>query len=43
MSFMKTITAVSLAAALSTGTAFAADLALYSDKTPWNAGMTKLA
>ena len=43
MSFIRTITAVSLAAALSMGTAFAADLALYSDKTPWNAGMTKLA
>lgn len=43
MSFIRTMTAVSLAAALSMGTAFAADLALYSDKTPWNVGMTGLA
>ncbi|HEV2513772.1 MAG TPA: extracellular solute-binding protein [Devosia sp.] len=43
MSFIRTIAAVSFAAALSMGTALAADLALYSDKTPWNAGMTKLA
>jgi multiple sugar transport system substrate-binding protein len=43
MSFIRTMTAVSLAATLSMGTAFAADLALYSDKTPWNVGMTGLA
>lgn len=43
MSLFKTIGAAGLATALSVGTAFAADLALYSDKTPWNVGMTGLA
>ena len=43
MSLVKTIGAAGLATALSVGTAAAADLALYSDKTPWNAGMTALA
>jgi multiple sugar transport system substrate-binding protein len=41
MSLLKTILAAGLAATLSVGTAFAAEL--YSDKTPWNAGMTELA
>jgi len=45
MSFIKTMTAASLAAAtlLTVGTAMAADLSLYSDKTPWDAGMTAMA
>jgi multiple sugar transport system substrate-binding protein len=45
MSFIRTISAASLvaAASLGIGGAFAADLSLYSDKTPWDAGMTKLA
>ena len=43
MSLLKTMTAVGLMAALSAGTALAADLSLYSDKTPWDAGMTGLA
>ena len=43
MSLLKTMTALSLAATLSIGSALAADLSLYSDKTPWNAGMTGLA
>ncbi|MDC9825302.1 extracellular solute-binding protein [Devosia sp. ZB163] len=43
MSLLRKIGAVGLATALTVGTAAAADLALYSDKTPWNAGMTGLA
>jgi len=45
MSFIKTMTALGFASAtlLSVGSAIAADLALYSDKTPWNVGMTGLA
>lgn len=43
MTFFKPLIALGLAAALTAGPAFAADLALYSDKTPWNAGMTELA
>jgi len=45
MSFFKTMTAAGLAAAtlFSVGIAMAADLSLYSDKTPWDAGMTAAA
>jgi multiple sugar transport system substrate-binding protein len=45
MSFMRTITAVAVAATAfcSVGTVFAADLSLYSDKTPWHDGMAGLA
>lgn len=43
MSLLKTIGAVGVASALLATSAFAQDLALYSDKTPWNAGMTGLA
>lgn len=41
MSLLRTITALGLAASLSVGSAHAVDL--YSDKTPWNEGMTGLA
>jgi multiple sugar transport system substrate-binding protein len=37
------MTALGLVATLSVGSAFAADLSLYSDKTPWNVGMTGVA
>ena len=43
MSLLKTMTAISIVAAFTAGGAMAADLSLYSDKTPWNAGMTGLA
>lgn len=43
MSLVKTLGAAGLVTALSVGAAMAADLQLYSDKTPWNAGMTGLA
>jgi multiple sugar transport system substrate-binding protein len=43
MSFLKTMTAFSVVAALSLSSAMAADFNLYSDKTPWNAGMAGLA
>lgn len=43
MSLLKTIGAVGLATTLSVGVAGAQELALYSDKTPWNAGMAALA
>ena len=43
MSLLKSMTALGLMATLSVGSALAADLSLYSDKTPWNAGMTGLA
>ena len=45
MSFLRTITVAGLAAAtvVSVGGAFAADLGLYSDKTPWHDGMAGVA
>jgi multiple sugar transport system substrate-binding protein len=43
MSLLRTMTALSLMATLSVGTALAADLNLYSDKTPWDAGMSGIA
>ena len=45
MSLRKTTTlvATATAVALFAGGAFAADLSLYSDKTPWDVGMTGLA
>jgi len=43
MSLLRTIGAIGLATTLSVGVAGAQELALYSDKTPWNAGMTGLA
>lgn len=43
MSLLRTIGAVGLATTLSVGVAGAQELQLYSDKTPWNAGMTGLA
>src|SRR6476620_9358657 len=43
MSFLRTISTLSVVATVSIGSAVAADLSLYSDKTPWNAGMTGLA
>jgi multiple sugar transport system substrate-binding protein len=45
MSFIRTISALGLfsATVLSVGGAMAADLSLYSDKTPWDQGMTALA
>lgn len=43
MSLLRTIGAVGLVTTLSVGAAAAQDLQLYSDKTPWNAGMTGLA
>ncbi|HZY67735.1 MAG TPA: extracellular solute-binding protein [Devosia sp.] len=43
MSFLKTMTAISLAAMTTLGAASAQELSLYSDKTPWNAGMVGLA
>jgi multiple sugar transport system substrate-binding protein len=42
MSLLKTITALGLAASLSVGGAFAADLTLYSDKTGWNPGISAM-
>ena len=43
MSLLRTIGAIGLATTLTVGAAGAQELALYSDKTPWNAGMTGLA
>lgn len=43
MSFMTRLSAVGLAATLMIGSAVAADLSLYSDKTPWDKGMTAIA
>jgi len=45
MSHFRSITAVAVASAaiFAVGGAVAADLSLYSDKTPWDAGMTQLA
>lgn len=43
MSLLKTLTAASIVAMTTLGVASAQELALYSDKTPWNAGMTGLA
>jgi len=43
MSLLRTIGAVGLATTLSVGAAGAQELALYSDKAPWNVGMTGLA
>ncbi len=43
MSLLRTIGAVGLATTLGIGAAGAQELALYSDKTPWNVGMTGLA
>jgi multiple sugar transport system substrate-binding protein len=45
MSLLKTMTAVGVASAalFSVSGVLAADLSIYSDKTPWNAGMTGLA
>ena len=43
MSLLKTIVALGIATAVSVPCAFAADLGIYSDKTPWNAGMTGVA
>jgi multiple sugar transport system substrate-binding protein len=45
MNLLKTMTAISVAAIgiATVGSAYAADLAIYSDKTPWNAGMTGVA
>ncbi len=43
MSLLRTIGAVGLATTLSVGAAGAQELSLYSDKTPWNVGMTGLA
>lgn len=41
MSLLKTIAALGMASTLSVASAYAADL--YSDKTPWNAGMAGMA
>ena len=43
MSFVTKIGAFGLAAILMAGSTFAADLNLYSDKTPWEGGLTKVA
>ena len=45
MSLFKTMTALGVASAalFSVSGTMAADLSLYSDKTPWNVGMTGLA
>ena len=43
MSLLKTIVALGIATTVSVPCAFAADLGIYSDKTPWNAGMTGVA
>lgn len=43
MSLLKTIGAIGLATTLGVGTAMAADLQIYSDKTPWHDGMQGLA
>lgn len=43
MSLLRKMSALGLVATLTVGSAFAADLSLYSDKTPWNAGMTGIA
>lgn len=43
MSLLRTIGAIGLATTLSVGVAGAQELALYSDKTPWNTGMAGLA
>jgi len=42
MSFMKTMTAVSIVAALGASSALAQDLTLYSDKTGWNPGISAM-
>lgn len=42
MSFMKTMTAVGVIAALGAGPALAQELTLYSDKTGWNPGITAM-
>ncbi|MET3898884.1 multiple sugar transport system substrate-binding protein [Devosia sp. UYZn731] len=43
MSYLKTIAALGLLTTVSVGSVFAQDLSIYSDKTPWNAGMTGVA
>ncbi len=43
MSLLKTLSAVAIVAMASLGAASAQELSLYSDKTPWNAGMAGLA
>ena len=43
MSLMTKISAAGVAAMLTIGGAVAADLNIYSDKTPWDPGMTKVA
>ncbi len=43
MSLLKTLGALSVATLLSAGGAWAQELSLYSDKTPWNVGMVGLA
>ncbi len=43
MTLFRSMAALGLVATLSMGTAFAQELSLYSDKTPWNAGMTGIA
>jgi multiple sugar transport system substrate-binding protein len=43
MSLIKTIAAFAMVSTVSVAGAVAADLSLYSDKTPWNAGMTGVA
>jgi multiple sugar transport system substrate-binding protein len=43
MSLLKSMTALGLMATLSVGSAFAAELSLYSDKSGWTAGMQGMA
>ena len=43
MSYLKTIAALAMVTTVSVASAFAQDLSIYSDKTPWNAGMTGVA